>query len=152
MFNSIQEFFQQRILEPLQEIEADNESALKLATATLLFEMSHADDEVDDREREAMQTLLRKRFELGEAEVEELVSLAEDTARGAVCMQEFTRLLNEHFSQSQKIQIIEMLWQVAYSDAVLDRYEEHYVRGIADLLYVPHKAYIAAKMRVKNDK
>ena len=41
------------------------------------------------------------------------------------------------------------MWRVAYADARLSAHEMHVVRKIADLLYVPHAAYIAAKMRAK---
>ena len=145
MLNSIREFFQQHILDAGPE--SVDEHSLRVATATLMFEMAHADDQVEASEREAMANLLGEYFKLDEATVGELLALATDTARQAVCLQEFTRLLNEHFSQRQKQQVVEMLWRVALSDAVLDKYEEAFVRQIADLLYVPHAAFIKAKHR-----
>jgi uncharacterized tellurite resistance protein B-like protein len=145
MLNSIREFFQQRVLDTGPE--PVGEHSLRVATATLMFEMAHADDQVEAREREAMISLLGEYFQLDETTLRELLALAADTARQAVCLQEFTRLLNEHFSQAQKQQVVEMLWRVALSDAVLDKYEEAFVRQIADLLYVPHAAFIAAKHR-----
>jgi uncharacterized tellurite resistance protein B-like protein len=42
------------------------------------------------------------------------------------------------------------MWQVAYADADLSAHEQHVVRKIADLLYVPHAAYIAAKLRARD--
>jgi uncharacterized tellurite resistance protein B-like protein len=145
MLNSIREFFQQRVLDT--DTEEVNEHSLRVATATLMFEMAYADDEVEDREREAMAGLLGEYFKLDAVTLEALLGLAADTARQAVCLQEFTRLLNDHFSQGQKQQVVEMLWRVALSDASLDRYEEAFVRQIADLLYVPHAAFIEAKHR-----
>ncbi len=145
MLDSIREFFQQRVLDTSPE-QVD-EHSLRVATATLMFEMAHADDQVEPREREAMAELLEDYFKLDKDTLEELVDLAADKARQAVCLQEFTRLLNEHFSQGQKFQVVEMLWRVALSDAVLDKYEEAFVRQVADLLYVPHVAFIQAKHR-----
>ena len=145
MLDSIREFFQQRVLDIGSE-QAD-EQGLRVATATLMFEMAHADDQIEPRERKAMAQLLGDYFQLDETTQEELVALAADKARQTVCLQEFTRLLNENFSQEQKQQVIEMLWQVAFSDAVLDKYEESFVRQIADLLYVPHAAFMQAKHR-----
>jgi uncharacterized tellurite resistance protein B-like protein len=150
MLNSIREFFQQRVLDTGPE--PIDENSLRVATATLMFEMAHADDQVEAREREAMLSLLGEHFKLDEETLRELLALAADTARQAVCMQEFTRLLNENFSQEQKQQVVEMLWQVALSDAVLDKYEEAFVRQIADLLYVPHSAFIKAKHRAMQAK
>jgi len=42
------------------------------------------------------------------------------------------------------------MWQVAYADSELSAYEQHVIRKIADLLYVPHRAYIAAKLRARD--
>lgn len=145
MLDSIRDFFQNRVLDTRSE-QVD-EHSLRVATATLMFEMAHADDQVEPREREAMADLLGEYFELDEDTLKELISLAADKARQTVCLQEFTRLLNERFSQGQKLQVVEMLWRVALSDAVLDKYEEAFVRQIADLLYVPHAAFIQAKHR-----
>ena len=45
-----------------------------------------------------------------------------------------------------KVQLITSLWKVAYADGDLDKYEEHLIRRVADLLYVPHDAFIRAKL------
>ena len=145
MLNSIQSFFEKHILAEQSESDADKAKTLHLATATLLFEMAQMDDQVDSRERQAMQSLLANRFSLEAELAAELLDLAADEARQAICMQEFTRLLNENFSQEEKQQMVMMLWQVAMSDGVIDKYEDLFVRQIADLLYVPHRLFIQAK-------
>ena len=57
-------------------------------------------------------------------------------------------MLNDNLDAEEKIHVIELLWQVAFADAVLDKYEEYYIRKIADLLYISHKDYIRTKHRV----
>lgn len=145
MLNSIQSFFKQHILSAQDESEQGMEKALHLATATLLFEMAQMDDHVDSREREAIQSLLADRFRLDAALSVELLELGADKSRQAICMQEFTRLLNENFSQTEKRHMVKMLWQVAMSDGVIDKYEDLFVRQIADLLYIRHQDFIQAK-------
>ena len=61
----------------------------------------------------------------------------------------FTSAMNEHFTQVQKIHMVETMWQVAYSDAHLDAHENHLISKIAGLLHVTHGEYIGAKMRAK---
>ena len=68
----------------------------------------------------------------------------------AVSLYEFTAVINDQFDREQKIDLVEMLWRVAYADQELDQYEEYFVRKIADLLHVSHKDYIQAKLRVAN--
>ena len=64
---------------------------------------------------------------------------------------EFTRLLHEDLSHSEKNEIITMLWRVAFSDNNLDKYEDYVVRKIADLLYVPHRDMIRLRNEVKEE-
>jgi len=145
MLAAVQEFFQRNILSIKDDDSQGEHDRLHLATATLLFEMARMDDHIDDREREAMGHLLSERFSLDESMSAELLALAADTAHNAVCMQEYTRLLNEHFSQQQKVQMVRMLWEVAISDGVIDKYEDLFVRQVADLLYVPHRDFVRAR-------
>ncbi len=57
--------------------------------------------------------------------------------------------INESFDPAQKVRMIESLWSVAYADGRLSADENHTISKIADLLHVPHGAYINAKMRAK---
>ena len=148
MLNSIQSFFQQHIISVQNESTQGQEEALHVATATLLFEMAQMDDHVDSREREAIKRLLANKFSLDTELSAQLLELGADESRKAVCMQEFTRLLNENFTQAEKRQMVKMLWQVAYSDGVIDKYEDLFVRQIADLLYIPHQDFIQMKHEV----
>jgi uncharacterized tellurite resistance protein B-like protein len=77
------------------------------------------------------------------------VSLAEEAAHHATSDYEFTSLINKGFTPEQKVKVVEHLWEVAFADRELHKYEEHLVRRIADLLYVSHTDFIAAKHRVQ---
>jgi uncharacterized tellurite resistance protein B-like protein len=143
MLSQLRDFFREKLVPG--ESDQDQTHALQLATTALLFELARADDRIEDREREAMYATVARSFSLDEAETQTLVELAETSSQEATCLFEFTRLINDHYDQTQKRQIIVMLWQLAYSDGALDRYEEHYIRRVADLLYVSHKDFIAAK-------
>jgi uncharacterized tellurite resistance protein B-like protein len=57
--------------------------------------------------------------------------------------------MNKGCSYKQKVRVIEHLWGVAFADSILDKHEEYMVRKIADLIYVSHKDFIDAKLRVK---
>ncbi|UUZ68847.1 TerB family tellurite resistance protein [Polaromonas sp. P2-4] len=129
--------------------QAEREHALQLATAVLLVEAMRADPAIDAAERNTVVAALRNKFALADDELARLVELAEQTAKSAYDYHRFTSSLNEHFTQAQKIQVIENMWQVAYADAHLDAHENHLISKIAGLLYVTHGEYIAAKMRAK---
>lgn len=125
------------------------EHTLHLATAVLLVEVMRAEPTMADSERDAVLRALRVKFALAEDELQRLLELAHDTARTAYDYQRFTGQMNEHFTQEQKVRVVEAMWQVAYADAHLDVHENHVISKVAGLLHVTHGEYIAAKMRAK---
>jgi len=146
VLRAIQDFFRLKI-EPDMEAGPD-QHGLQLATAALLFEMLRADDDEHPDERHALEQALQKCFALSESETRQLSQLADREAAESVSLHQFTGLINRHFSPDEKIRVVEMLWQVAYADGSLDRYEEALVRKIAELIYVPHREFMQAKHRV----
>lgn len=122
---------------------------LQLATAVLLVEVMRADPAISATERAATLAALRQKFTLTEDELTELLLLAEQTAQGASDYFSFTSAMNEHFSQPQKIHVVELMWQVAYADGHLDANENHLISKVAGLLHVTHGEYIAAKLHAR---
>lgn len=147
MIRQLKQFFEQSLVP--QDAASDDAHALKLAAASLLFEMMRMDDQIQTAEREAVADAVRQTFDLPEDEVKTLLQLAEQEARQATDYFQFTSLINAHYDAEQKVQLIEQLWRVAFADQHLDLHEEHMVRKISELLYVPHKDFIAAKLRVQ---
>ena len=105
------------------------------------------DGEVWPEQRRAVETALRGHFELTESEVAELLELAEAERIESTDYFQFTSLINGIYTPEQKIKLVELLWRIAYANESLHSHEEYLVRKVADLLYVPHSAFIAAKHR-----
>ena len=147
MLSAIRDFFDQRLASAQPRVR--KEHTLELATATLLAEVVRLDGTLDERERAVVLEAVRAQFHLEPEEADTLFRLAEAEAREATDYYQFTSLIRAHYSQEQRQALIELLWRVAYADATLSAHEQHVVRKIADLLYVPHSAYIAAKMKAK---
>jgi uncharacterized tellurite resistance protein B-like protein len=97
-------------------------------------------------------SLIHQNFSLTDEQTSALVALAEQKRKQATDYFEFTSLINKEYSLEQKIRLIEALWKIAFVDGVLDMNEEYLVRKIADLLHVPHTAFILAKIRVEPEK
>ncbi len=146
MFASIKRFFDANLTAATEARNpVDQERAYQLATAALLIEMTRADHDVKSVERNAVTQAVQRAFELDESQTEELLALAEQEADTATSLYEFTRLINRHFNAKQKEHIVELLWHVALADGEIDKYEDHLVRKVADLIYVPHLSFIRAK-------
>lgn len=145
MIKSILDFFDQ--LNTTDE-SVDKTHQLKLASAALLVEMIRMDHKIDQTEHDMVKALIKKDFELSEEETETLFTLAEEESKNAIDYYRFAKLINNEYDNARKIEIIENLWHIAYADGELDKYEEHYLRKVADLLHIPHKEFIKAKHRV----
>jgi len=148
MIEKFKQFFEKHLSPPAGDEEV-GEDRLHLATAALLVEMSRADGTVQEDEQAAIARALRKAFGIDDEKIAELIQLAESEIADSTCYHQFTSLINNNFSKQQKAQVVEMLWEVAYADAEMEKYEEHLLRRLSDLLYVPHAEFIQSKLRVK---
>ena len=147
MLSAIRDFFDQRLATAQSPVRKQH--TLELATATLLAEVVRLDGTTDERERAVVLDAVCAQFHLESEEADTLFRLAEAESREATDYYQFTSLIRQHYSQEDRQRIVELLWGAAYADEHLSAHEQHLIRKIADLLYVPHPAYIAAKMRAK---
>jgi len=126
---------------------ADREDALRLATAVLMIDIARADHVFEESEFDRVLQLIESHFRLTPEQSAELVNSAGSKADDMVSLYEFTQLLHKHLDASDKARIISLLWQVAYADGRLDKYEDSLVLKISDLLYVSR----GRVMRLKHD-
>jgi uncharacterized tellurite resistance protein B-like protein len=146
MLNQIKLFFDQHIALPAPE--QVTEERLHLACAALFVEMMYMDDKIQIDEQDMILKNVSDIFSLSAEEANTLISLATQQRKQAIDYYQFTSLINKGFTQEQKITLIKTLWQIAYADGELDKYEENMVRKMADLLHVPHLEFIKTKIQV----
>jgi uncharacterized tellurite resistance protein B-like protein len=123
--------------------------ALQLATCVLLVEMGKVDGNFSEPELQRLNYLMEQQFNLTEQEKSELTELANQKLDQATDYYQFTSVLNRHFNQQQKIQVVEYLWDIAFVDGKIDAHEEHYLRKIHSLLHVTHSQFLQAKYKVE---
>ena len=124
-----------------------SESALHHAAAGLLIEAAMMDGTFDKAERTKITELLIKQFELPEEVVEEIITAAEETNAELVELYSITKVVRDHFDESERIRMVEMLWEVIYSDGTLDDFETNMMRRVGGLLYVSDRENGDAKKR-----
>lgn len=132
---------------PAKESEESIQYRLQLAAAALLIETARSDFTQDACEQNALEQLLTSALKLPRKEVHDLIVAAENQVDEATSLYEFTRVINDYYSPEQKLQLVGSMWVVAYADGNLDKYEEHLIRQVADLIYVPHQDYIQCKLQ-----
>jgi uncharacterized tellurite resistance protein B-like protein len=118
-----------------------------LAVAALLVEVLRADYDVGPEERKEVVRSVSAMLKLDAAAGEALTVEAERQADQSHDLYQFTSQVNRTYSDEEKIALLEALWRVAQADAVVHKYEEHLIRRVADLIHVPHRGFIAAKLR-----
>ena len=124
------------------------EHLAKLAATALLIELSRADNSVAQKENDAILEIAQKTFGLASTEIDTWFLDASKKADQAISTYEFTELINQYFNQQQKFNLILNMWQVAFADGHIDRYEDHLIRKVSDLIFVSHSDFIRAKHQV----
>ncbi len=132
------------------QVELSNKE-LNLATAALLVEVAVIDQDFDQREQQQLQKLLMAECGLTDVEATSLIQEAKDASANSSSLYDFTQLINRHCDYQQKISLVSGLWKVAYADGELDKYEEHIIRRITDLIHVSHRDFIQVKIQVRDE-
>jgi uncharacterized tellurite resistance protein B-like protein len=133
------------LLAPEPEVAGFSKEDVPLAVAVLLVEVARADYERDSAESDMLRRLVEEAFGLDDDDVTELLRRAEAEVDVTVALDRHVDLINRHCSAEEKYDLVKGLWEVAMADGELHHYEEHLVRRLAELLYVPHRQFIRSK-------
>jgi len=150
MPNSIKQFFENKLVNNEEEATSSSIAKTDLACAALLIEVINSDHKLEEQETQAFFSVLQNNLNIPGEDIDELVELAENQAKEATSLYEFTSLINSDYDYSQKVGLIENMWRIAFSDNNLDKYEDHLIRKISDLIYVSHSDFIRAKLKVRD--
>lgn len=142
-----------KLFASLEEESADDKghhsfAEIEIAAATLLVEAAMHDGEFHADERSTILKLVTKRFDLSAAEGELLLAAAVEVQANATQLLRFTRAIKDHFDEAERIELIELMWEVVYADGVLDDFEANLMRRVAGLIYVADRASGHARRRV----
>ena len=130
-------------------IEESDLSSLNNACAALLVEIAFADKDFDETEKQALKQALIQTYDISESEIQEIIEDAETTVDESTSLYGYTRIVNDEFGYEDKLNLLKNLWRVAYADGYLDKYEEHIIRKISDLIHISHSDYINIKLEIR---
>jgi uncharacterized tellurite resistance protein B-like protein len=145
-----------KILEKLRkrdevEDDAEPEHRIALAAATLMLEVAWADQDIADTEVDVIRRVLSEQFQLPDESVEEVIAASREHHDESVGLFRYTQTINEAWGEPEKFELVVNLWRLAFVDETIDRFEEHMIRKITDLLYVSHERFIAAKRTARRN-
>jgi uncharacterized tellurite resistance protein B-like protein len=123
---------------------------LQLAVAVLVHEARRADYAEGSEESAPAERALAEMFGLGPRESAELLAHGRERAHQLNSFYAPVSAIKRDFTMEERVRLIEHLWRVTFADGRLDLYEDHYVRKIAHLLYVPNTQSMLARNRAKS--
>jgi len=150
VIKSLHSFLSQAFAQKSDEPEG-RERGLSLVAAALMMEVARADFREDVVENERIFELLKQTFTLSPEETELLMEQAVEQVDESVSLYEFTRLINDRLEQQEKRLVVKLMWQVAYADSSLHRYEEHVIRKVAELIYLSTAELLRLRHEVEEE-
>lgn len=132
-----------------QQGRALSDEENRMAAVALLVEVMMADSVIEDSEKEQLAISTMTLLNLTREESEQLIERAVKKHKELVSLYDLTSVINQQYDQAGKFELITHMWRVAYSDQQWDKYEEHIIRKVADLLYISHQDFVRAKVVVQ---
>lgn len=129
--------------------ERDDPKQLAIAATALMVQLARVDHSEDDVELDIIIDCAIRSQEITREEATTILADARTHAEDATSLYEFTEQLNERLDQSGKAEILESIWRVAFADGRIDKYEEHLIRRIAELLHLNHREYMECRHRAE---
>jgi uncharacterized tellurite resistance protein B-like protein len=129
-----------------EDVEGEKISSLDKACSALLIEVAYADKIFDESEIISLKESLKETYNIDDIIIDELISDAKKTVDESTSLYEYTRVVNDEFEYSDKLELLSRIWRLAFADGNLDKYEDHLIRKISDLIHISHSDFIKIKL------
>jgi uncharacterized tellurite resistance protein B-like protein len=149
VINRVKALFVERGGAPEARGARHSREELQIAAAALMVEAAQLDHEFDARERAKIHELVSERFGLDPEESESLIEVAQARVAEASQLHGFTRVVKAAFSHEERLELMEMLWEVAYADGELHHFEANLMRRLAGVLQIPDRDSGLARKRAR---
>lgn len=134
-----------------EESPEERQLKLKVATSVILLEAATADSNFSPQEQEKIVEILKSRFNMNDESVKELIDESENERQSSTDLWYFTNIINENLNNEEKYSLMELVWEVIYSDGTLDKFENYIAHKLLNMLNIDHSKFIELKMKVKNE-
>ena len=150
MIDTIKRFFNKEKSSDSGKNSQTSEHDIRVATCALFVEMARIDEKFTQTEVDTIISILKDKYGLTPEHADALLTEADKELAESVDLWQFARLINENYSVEEKIEIIEILWQIVFVDGKMDRYEHYLMNKLKNLLRLSHDQLIEAKLKVMN--
>ena len=152
MLDIVKRFFSKDTEDTTKATGQKTDHDIRVATCALLVEIARIDGKFTEEELEKIVSILKEKYSLSQEHIDALIAEAEKELEESVDLWQFARLINENYSNQEKVEIIETLWRIVYVDGKMDEYEHYLMNKLKNLLRVSHGQLIDAKLKVLKEK
>ena len=117
--------------------------------AALLIHVAKIDENYTQKEREIIKKAIMKNSSKNEI-IDNVLLKAEKIEKNSNQILDFTREV-KNMNEDSKIKIVEVLWNIIYSDSNSDMYESNLMRRLTGLIYLDTKIGGDIKKKVINN-
>ncbi len=149
MIDSVKKFFGKSQAANSTTGEPATDHDIRVATCALFLEMANIDGEFSEEEKGNIISILKANYQLSDEHTTELMAAAREELDGSLDYWQFANLINQNYSDEEKVEIIEMAWRIVYVDGKLDKHEDYLMHKLSKLLHISHKQFIDAKLKAK---
>ena len=129
--------------------EKENLNNKNILVTALLIHAAKIDENYTEIEKKIITKAIINLNEISPNEAEEILKLAEKKEEESNQIVEFTREIKQ-YPMEFRLKIIEIIWEIVYSDGVSGIYESNLIRRICGLLYIPDRDNGIIKTKVQN--
>ena len=148
MIDLVKKFFGKSTKGDSGEQDKATSHDIRIATCALFLEMAQIDGEFSPSETDHIVAVLKSDYGLSDEHGKALLEASHMELQGSIDLWQFTNRINQNYTMEEKLEIIETIWRIAYTDGTLDKHEDYLVHKLAKLLRLSHKQLIDAKLKV----
>ncbi len=133
-----------------KEKEKEKPKNLKLIALCLVYEVANADNDIDIRERDLILEKIKESIDVSVLTEKEIFDVIQEESERRVSFYDIINDINQNLDKKEKIDVLKMLWEIAYADKVLDVDEERIIRRSAEMLGIKPSIVLKTKEEFKN--
>ena len=133
-----------------KEEKKEKPKNLKLIALCLAFEVANADNDIDDQESDLLLEKIKESIDLTVLTEKEIFDVIQEESEKRVSFFDIINDINQNLDKKEKIDVLKMLWEIAYADKVLDVDEERIIRRSAEMLGIKPSIVLQTKEEFKN--
>ena len=130
--------------------EKEKPKNLKLIALCLAFEVANADNDIDIREKDLILEKIKESIDVTVLTEKEIFDVIQKESQNRVSFYDIIHDINKNLDKKEKVDVLKMLWEIAYADKVLDVDEERIIRRSAEMLGIKPSIVLQTKEEFKN--